>query len=179
VKSDEVERVEVWEILQRFVGSDLREEAEDSPLAGLLSCGADVLGYDETSISLANFGSTRGWVALVGGAMLIGFPGIAMFVVGLAPSHGCLATLLAGTLGMLGAVWVARDGRAPSVVTFLKGRRMAVLVRRGFRRTYDIDEKLIRVVSDSDGGEFVSVPDVYSCAPYAGTANDLVTYLQT
>jgi hypothetical protein len=178
-QSDEVERVEAWEILQRFTGSDLSEKTEDSPLAGLLACGVDVLGYDETSVSLANFSSARVWVALVGVSIIIGLPWITCFVFMFAPSHAGLATLLAGTLGMLGAVWMARDGRASNVATFSKGKREALLWRRGLRKTFDINVKLIRVIGDGDGGETVSVPGVYACAPYAGTANALVAFLHT
>jgi len=178
-QSDEVQRVEAWEILQRFSGSDMSEKAEDSPLAGLLACGADVLGYDENSVSLANFSSTRMWVAVVGASMLIGLPWIACFVFMFAPYLGGPATWLAGVLAMLGAIWIARDGRASNVATFMKGKREVLLFRRGLRRSFDINEKQIRVTGDGDGGEFVSVPEVYGCTPYAGTANDLVTYLQT
>ena len=178
-QSDEVERVEAWEILQRFTGSDLSKKTEDSPLAGLLACGADVLGYDETSISLANFTSARSWVIGIGATMIVGLPWLACFVFMFSPFLGGPATLLAGTLGLLGALLIARDGRESSVATFMKGKREVLLFRRGLRSTFDINEKLIRVVGDGDGGEFVVVPDVYSCAPYAGTANDLVTYLQT
>jgi len=176
-QSDEVERVEAWEILQRFTGSDLSEKTEDSPLAGLLACGADVLGYDEASLSLANFTSARSWVIWMGVTMIC-LPTLVAFVYMFSLVLGGPATLLAGLFGLLGALLMARDGRESSVATFMKGKREVQLFRRGLRRSFDIDEKQIRVMSDGDGGEFVSVPNVYSCTPYAGTASDFVTYLQ-
>jgi hypothetical protein len=177
-QSDEVERVEAWAILQRFSGSDLSEKREASSLAGLLACGVDALGYDEISVSLANFGSARSWVIGIGATMIF-LPTLVIFVYMFSSVLGGPATLLSGLISLLGALMIARDGRAASVATFIKGKREVLLFRRGLRRTFDIDEKQIRVVGDGDGGEFVSVSEVYSCAPYAGTANDLVAYLRS
>jgi hypothetical protein len=179
LNSDEMDRVEAWEVLQRFSGADLSEKTEDSPLEGLLACGADVLGYDDTSISIANFSSARSWVVGVGASLLLGAPAIAFFVIAFSPTYGRTTALLAGALSMLGAGWVAYDGRSSSVATFLKGKRQVFLFRRGIGRTVNLNEGLIRVISDSDGGEFVGVPDVFSCAPTAGTATALVRFLQS
>lgn len=178
VQADEMDRVEIWEILQRFSGSDLSEKVKGSPLEGLLACGADVLGYDDSSISIASFSSARSWVVAMGLVLLIAVPAMTFFVFPFAPQYGSLASLMAGVLATVGAVWMAYDGRASNVATFLKGKRQAFLFRRGIGRTINLKEGLIRVISDSDGGEFVGVPNVFSCAPTPGTATAMARFLQ-
>lgn len=178
LQSDEMDRVEAWQVLQRFTGADLSEKAEDSPLEGLLACGADILGYDDTSISIANFSSTRPWVAGLGASLMMFPPVFAASIIAFARQYGDTGALLTGMLSMICAVWIAHDGRASSVATFLKGKRQVFLFRRGKGRTINLKEGLIRVISDSDGGEFVGVPDVFSCAPTAGTATAFVRFLQ-
>jgi len=178
LQADEMDRVEAWETLQLFSGADLSEKAEDSSLEGLLACGADIVGYDETSLSIANFSSARPWVAGVGASLMMFPPLVAFFVIAFAPSHGRMAALSTAVLSTICAVWIAYDGRASSVATFIKGKRQIFLVRRGVGKTINVKEGLIRVTSDADGGEFVGLTDVFSCAPAAGTATDLVRFLQ-
>jgi hypothetical protein len=171
--------VEAWEILQRFCGSTLSEKTEDSDLTLLLACGADVLGYDETSISLANFSSNRMWVAVMCGALVILSPLAGSVCIIAMPEYGNLIALLGGAASMLAMVVMAGDGRATSVATFRKNGHEAVLFRRGVRRVFKILEGSIRVVSDTDGGEFVTVHPVFNCAPDAGTATILADFLKS
>jgi hypothetical protein len=178
VRADDVEGVEAWEIIGRFSGSDLSEKSENSPLAGLRACGADVLGYDKNSLTIANSGSARLWVAVLGLGAVGFLPLIAAFVIAFAPVYAQAATVVGVALSILGAVWVAYDSRSSNVATFIKGKGRAIHYRRGRRRTVRVNGLLVRITSDGDSGEFVSVLDVFSFAPYAGTATALASFLQ-
>ena len=175
--SDEVERVEAWAILQRFSGSSLSEKGESSYLPILEKCGADLVGYDEESISIANFGSARQWVACAGAAMLAA-PTIAMCCYLLLPTNTPAIAVVTGILSTLGPCWIVYDGRRASVATFLKGKREVFFRHRGTVRTYDVHEGAVRVVGDGDAGELVVVPGVFSSSPPCGTANLLAGFLR-
>jgi hypothetical protein len=177
-RADDVEGVEAWAILGRFSGSDLSEKSEDSPLAGLRACGADVLGYDKNSLTLANSGSARLWVAALGLGAAGLLPLNAFFVIAMEPSYAQTATAVVVALSILGTVWTAYDSRSSNVATFIKGKGHAIHYRRGRRRTVRVNRLLVRITSDGDSGEFVSVLDVFSFAPYAGTATALASFLQ-
>lgn len=178
VTSDEVERVEAWAILERFSGSSLGEDSEKSFLPLLAESGADVVGYDENSVSIANFGSARQWVVGVGVAMLGTPPVVASFLLIFFPIHATLMAVVSGILSALGPCWLVYDGRRASVATFLKGRREVFLRHRGTVRTYDIHEGAVRVVGDGDAGELVMVHGVFSCSPICGSANQLAGFLR-
>ena len=173
-KSDEVERVTASEALERFSGSSLSEPCEESFLPLLDQCNADVVGYDDQSVSIANFGSARQWVVAIGLAFFAS-PILATFwmvFVSTEPS----AILLSGLLSTLGGAWIMYDGRASSVATFLKGERKVVLHRRGIEQTLDIHEDTVRTVGEH--GEYVGVGQVFSCSPAYGTAETLAAFLR-
>jgi hypothetical protein len=178
--SDEVERVDASDLLERFSGSSLGEGAEKTFLPLLGECGADVVGYDQNSVSIANFGSARQWVVGIGVGALLGAPAIALFsFVFDAPSAYAPGIATAsGILSMLGPCWLVYDGRRASVATFQRGKRKVFMRHRGATRTYDVHEGAVRVVGDGDAGEFVVVPPVFSCSPICGTANLLAGFLR-
>jgi hypothetical protein len=165
-KSDEVERVKASEILERFSGSSLSEFREDSFLAFLDRCNLDVVGYDEESLSIANFGSARQWVVGVGIGLLFCCP-FAGFVWMDFVADDPKALLLGGLLSALGSAWIMYDGRAPSVATFVKGKRRVCLQRRGNKRTFDVHEDAVRVGGENNCD--VIVGQAFSCSPSYGT----------
>ncbi len=177
VTSDEVERVEASAILERFLGASLGEDSERSFLPLLAESGADVVGYDENSVSIANFGSARQWVVGVGVAMLTA-PGIAFFPFVFLPTYATVIAVAAAILSTLGPCWIVYDGRRASVATFRKGKREVFLRHRGTVRTFDAHEGAVRVVGDGDAGELVIVQGVFSCSPICGTANLLAGFLR-
>jgi hypothetical protein len=179
IGSDEVERVDAWEILERFSGSSLGEKSGKSFLPLLDDAGADVVGYDEDSVSIANFGSARHWVVLIG-ILMLGTPPFLLtyfFVFG-GSNHVSVMAIVSGLLSTLGPCLIVYDGRATSVATFLRGKRKVVRHHRGTVRTCDVHESTVRIVSDGDASELVMVSDVFSCAPAGGSANLLAGFLR-
>jgi hypothetical protein len=176
--ADEVERVEAWDVLQRYCGASLSETTEKSDLTLLLACGVDVRGYDEKSMSLANFSSNRMWLAVVGAFSLIAPTAVRLPCIALIPEHGRLIAVVGASLAAFAVGILVVDGRGSNVATLWKGSSEAEWRNRGVRRFVQISEQSIRVVSDTDGGEFVTVHPVFSCAPDAGTARLLADFLK-
>jgi hypothetical protein len=173
-KSDEVERVAASEVLERFSGSSLSEPREDTFLPLLNQCNADVVGYNDQSVSIANFSSARQWVVAAGVALFIAPTMVIFWMVFV--STGSSSILVSGLLSALGGSWILYDGRASSVATFLKGKRKVVLHRRGIEHTHDVSEDAVRTVGEH--GEFVGVGQVFSCSPAYGTAELLAGFLR-
>ena len=186
VGADEVERVNAGEVLERFVGLSPSDPMDTTSALGLLEeCGADVVGYDDDNVSIANFGSGRSIAILVGLILLCG-PMLYSVIVPFvelasrsdvsAPPLSLSIILTAG--GSLGGVLIALDSRPSSVATFRRGKRQVHLLRRGRDHVYEIHESAVSVISDGDVGELVSVPEVFSCSPINGTANLLAGFLR-
>ena len=174
-KSDEVERATASEILERFSGSSLAEPRGDSFLPLLDQCAADVVGCDDQSISIANFGSARQWVVATGVSLFVFGPfGAAfwMFFVSDQPK-----TLLWGGLASaLGAAWVMFDGRASSVATFLKGKRKVRLQHRGEEQMFDVHEDAVGIGGENN--DYVAVGQAFSCSPRCGTQQLLAAFFR-
>jgi hypothetical protein len=183
--TDEVERVNASEVIERYAGLSLDEPIDTTSALGLLQkCGADVVGYDADNVSIANFGSGRSGVVFIGLLALCGplfFP-IGVFVVALASGQlrepPLVFSMLVAPISMLGGLLMAWDSRASSVATFQRGERQVHLRRRGVSRLYDVHESAVSVISDGDVGELVIVPQVFSCSPTSGTANLLAGFLR-
>jgi len=176
-KSDEVERVSASEILEHFSGSSPSEPCGGGFLPLLEQCNADVVGYDEGSVSIANFGSARQWVVAIGLGLLMASPVVGMFWRAFG-SDEPKALLICAVLSAFGGAWVMYDGRASSVATLLKGKRQVRLLRRGVERTLHVHEDAVRVVTDGDAGELVIVEGALSFSPICGTANLLAGFLR-
>lgn len=181
-RSDKVEQVQASEILGRFSGFSLSETSENSFLPLLENCGADVVGYDENSVSLANFGSLRSWVFLVG-VLLYGSPllvamAIPFILDRLQMMAVVFGTVGSGIVGIFGGCLLGWDSRPASVATFRKGKRQVLFRHRGTVSIHDVHEGAVRVVGDGDAGEFVVVHGVFSCSPICGTANLLAGFLR-
>jgi hypothetical protein len=185
IGSDEVERVEAAAVIERYAGLSLSAPIEVTPLGLLQKCGVDLVGYDEESVSLANFGAIGSGVlafALFLYSSALVYPLVAMCI-GFCSTAGprdspVWVWVFVTMLTTLGAMLLLSAGRESSVATFRMGRREVLLYRGGTETVHRVHENAVAVTSDGDAGQFVVVQKVFSASPICGTANLLAGFLR-